>query len=192
MDSSEEYTNKLNESNMEYIEFTMNEIKDKIMRGIAQEKKDLESTISELHRTIKQQNGELIGLREDIIKADNYSRRLNLELHFVEDYKYERPEELLRKIHATWLKMGLGTPNFRLERWHRIGPYQEGKSRMTLIRFSFFQDRTAVWNARGQLQGKGIFLSENFHPTTAAKNGDLCCPLSVQPSRCQTIGEKFS
>ncbi len=49
-------------------------------------------------------------------------------------------------------------------RIHRLGPIKQGaqKPRTIIVKFHWFGNRMTVWEARKNLQGKNIFLNEDF------------------------------
>lgn len=123
--------------------------------------------LQDLKLKVIQQEKEIANLKSDLVKQENYSRRSNLEFHFVKDTREETKTDLHGKLMNMWRDAGIVNPEgIRLERFHRQGNYNPSRPRMVFVRFAFFEERLEVSRVAKQLDQLGVHLMQNFHHET--------------------------
>jgi len=78
----------------------------------------------------------------------------------VAEARAENCEEKVKSIIAETLE--LSVDDIRFVRVHRLGKYQEGKTRPIIARFHYFGDRLNVWRERGKLRNSDYWMAEDF------------------------------
>ena len=80
-----------------------------------------------------------------------------------EQRKNENCIEKVLEICKNDLQIGGDASNFKIDRAHRIGRYEHGKSRPVVVKFNFFGDKLAVKEAaRTRLRGSPLSVSEQY------------------------------
>ena len=141
--------------------------------------KGLVSRLEQFDQRLQQKDLEYKKLKKDydmladrVIYMEAYSRRDNLIFDGVEEApigKRESNDDCLNKIRAIMIeKMEITQAvDFKIVRCHRLGaPPQPGKTaarpRGIIIKFHWFSDRQAVWDARKKLKESDIYVKEDF------------------------------
>ena len=95
-------------------------------------------------------------------------RRENLVFHGIIQHAQE---DCVQKIKGVLSKMGLTeVDDIKFDRCHRLAG---AKPQAIIVRFNYFQDRVRVWDARKNLKGSNISLSEDFPGVTSQKRRSL-------------------
>ena len=138
---------------------------DKSLDKFRAEMKGMSSRITQLESWQNELKSENTNLKQKLQNQEQYSRRSNLVISGIPQVNREE------NLHAWFENFAYHVLHIEkeisIERIHRVGRppvrYNPNYSRPIIIRFSFYQDREAVWEARGRLKD-GIGMSEDFPP----------------------------
>lgn len=98
-------------------------------------------------------------VNERMNKLESYMRRENLLFEGIEETKNENCKDVLIKIFRDKLNIE-NAEKMQIHRSHRLEFNK--KVNPIFCRFASFDDRQAVWKARRNLKGSGIFINEDF------------------------------
>ena len=128
----------------------------------------LESKLEKLQIQVENMNREQKLVHEQNLKLDTYSRRDNLVLDGIPEADGESDTVCLDTVYDILInKMSIqNAREMRIVRCHRLGSKVSGarRPRSIIFRLHWFGDRQTIWNARQNLKGTNIFISENFPP----------------------------
>ncbi len=111
--------------------------------------------IDTMKATIESHKGQITHEHEAYLKLDIYSRRSNPKFYGIEEKLRETDtdrEQAVRDVVSG--KLGID-PNFPIERCHHMGVRPSGdttRSRLIIVRLSFFRDHENIWKQKGALQ----------------------------------------
>ena len=81
-------------------------------------------------------------------------------------------ENIIAKVRHIFDQIGVPNSNaIRIERAHRLG--RPGSNTPIVVKFSFYEDRMAVWQRRTALRGTGIYVNEHFPSTIEDRRRDI-------------------
>jgi ribA/ribD-fused uncharacterized protein len=150
-----------------------NDALDTKITGISQRFERLEQTVQFTEQKYNKLNANYKLLCERIIHLESQSRRDNLLIDGLPESATKESNEacvaLVRRVFREKLEL-LNTDQIRIVRCHRLGPPPSTSSslgpqtrpRTVIVKFHWFADRQAVWQARTKLKRTGVFLSEDF------------------------------
>ena len=187
----------------------LTDIKKKLSDSIGEVKKDvtvevkkLEDRIIVLEREKEVQGRTIKKLQASLTDLESYTRRDNLLIDGILESPNEDPRKKVLSVFADILKIP-GANSIQLSRVHRLGtpnhlmPHSSKRPRTIIIRFQFFPDREAVWKARFNLKGKGIYISEDF-PNSVKQNRKVLVPCfkeakkDVGIKKCYLKGDRLT
>ena len=91
-------------------------------------------------------------LRNDILRQESYSRKINLIIEGVEEGRQPEDGTLLKqKVHQI-IRGRMGVSDVELDVVHRIGTALPARPRPVLVRFAKLSDQNKVWFARMRLK----------------------------------------
>jgi hypothetical protein len=101
-----------------------------------------------------------------MFKLDNYSRRENLKFSGIPENDNEQSSETRQTMLQLFEnKLDIAdASSMKIQRCHRLG-YTKDRAkypREVIIRFAYYPDRDAVWSARFNLEGSGIYMKEDY------------------------------
>ncbi len=121
-----------------------------------------EQRIIHLESTIIAQQGQYKTLHEYALKIETHSRKVNLKW---EEIPEERGESCFDKITKIVTDiMELTTDNIIIVSAHRLGQFNNNKTRPIITKFAHVGQRDSVWAKRLKLKGTRIWLSEDYPP----------------------------
>ena len=187
----------------------LTDIKKKLSDSIGEVKKDvtvevkkLEDRIIVLEREKEVQGRTIKKLQASLTDLESYTRRDNLLIDGILESPNEDPRKKVLSVFADILEIP-GANSMQLSRVHRLGtpnhlmPHSSKRPRTIIIRFQFFPDREAVWKARFNLKGKGIYISEDF-PNSVKQNRKVLVPCfkeakkDVGIKKCYLKGDRLT
>ena len=119
-------------------------------------------TSEAINKELEHENTEL---KRKIVEQEQQSRRSNLVVSGIPELENEDLFKWFSK--CCYNSLHLDQP-IMLERIHRLGTKRtntrDGYPRPIIMKFSFFQDRQAVWASKWKLKGTRIMLSEDYAP----------------------------
>ncbi len=140
------------------IEFTNNQVKtmDSRISTANADGSRRDTRINQLFDMIREERSERIKLKNKVVELEDRSRRDNLVVEGLSDEQNEKPADIETKTRTFFKdKLNIDTANkIVMGRCHRMGPYQAGKARPTIVKFDLTQQRARVWN-------KGMKLAAN-------------------------------
>ena len=134
---------------------------------------ETEKQVTALHEEVahlKQQMQTLIRDQSDqhehTLRLETHSRRDNLVLDGIAEHDGETDRECYEKLcHVLVHTLKIASAReMRITRCHRLGKPQIGRarSRPIIFKLHWYGDRSTIWNARRELKGSQMWLSENF------------------------------
>lgn len=167
---------------------------------LTNEKTKLEERVTDLTKQVDQcnrkqsalekQNEELLQRQ---ISIEAYNRRENLLVYGITQEPTENCHAKLRKFLKEELKIAEDViANIKIQRCHRLNIKLNPQP--IIVRFLFFPDRMSVWNARFNLKGTSISLSEDFPPEIVARRKVLYPILKAAKNdekTCSLAGDKL-
>lgn len=115
----------------------------------------LKSAVSELQQRINYQ--------------EDYSRRKNLRITGIQERQGGETWEQTTETVSNLLDEKLQLPTMKLERAHRVGPFNSSRPRTIVARFENFGDREAVVRNAKKLKGTNIYISDDLCPASQEK-----------------------
>lgn len=115
------------------------------------------ATLEEQNRSLQ---SEINTLQDDIDNLEQYSRRNCLLIHGVKEKKDENTNHQSLKVFRDNLKLDIQSSD--LDRSHRIGKHQPGKTRPIIVKFARYDQRRRVFVSKKLLKGSGIGITENL------------------------------
>ena len=127
---------------------------------------DIKSEMSTLKREMHTMKEENKILKEQSIRQELYSRRDNLIVNGIADNREETDSQCKSKIQQFFQReLGLSENTAKriiFVRCHRLGKYEEGRSRSIIMRFCEFDQRQSIWFSCSKLRGKPYSISEDY------------------------------
>ncbi len=108
-------------------------------------------------------------LAEKLLQQEVYSRRENLVFEKIGET--QKGEDTFAIIHKLLEDVGLS--KFKFHRCHRLGKFNNKKTRPILARFVSFQDKLTVLNKRKELKDKGVIIHDDFPQEISEKRAVL-------------------
>ena len=103
-------------------------------------------------------------LQLDVDDLSQYTRRTNLLFHGLEESDdNEDTDKLVMEITNERLKLGITLDD--IGRSHRLGKKTAGKKRPVIARFATYRKRKQVYDAKKNLKGSRIVITENLTKT---------------------------
>ncbi|CAN8025063.1 unnamed protein product, partial [Ixodes persulcatus] len=134
----------------------------------------LEGTVQELQRALHEQNKKLVDY-------EDRSRRNNLIVFGLPEQRGETRNDLEQKVIHETFSTKLGVTVSSVERIHRLGRLQEGKSRPVILRLFNYNEKQEVLNNCKKLKNTGLSVSNDYSQSTLSKRKKLWS--SVQGDR---------
>ena len=101
-------------------------------------------------------------LEDRIDGLEGYTRRSNIIVHGLKEGDSESHESTEDKVRSL-IKDDLDIQEeISIERCHRLGKRNGGRSRPVIVRFSFFKQKQLTMKRAPKLQGKAVSVSDDF------------------------------
>ncbi|XP_052768003.1 uncharacterized protein LOC128208479 [Mya arenaria] len=146
---------------------------------ISKQHKDLDSFTQKMEKFEEEHRVTENTLKSEILDLKCRSMRDNLLFHKIPEEKDEICEQKILQFIQEKLKIDNATEVIRLQRAHRIGPYQGDKTRPIVAKFSDFPDREKVRRAAKELKGTQYGISEQF-PKQVVEQRRKLVPIMLQ------------
>ncbi|XP_052818029.1 uncharacterized protein LOC128244052 [Mya arenaria] len=146
---------------------------------INKQHKDLDSYIQKVKKFESERNASETALKAEIQDLRCRSMRDNLLFHKLSEEKDENCEEKILQFIQEKLKTENASQQIRLQRAHRIGPYNPEKTRPIVAKFANFPDREKVRRAAKELKGTIYGISEQF-PREVVEQRRKLIPIMLQ------------
>jgi ribA/ribD-fused uncharacterized protein len=115
----------------------------------------------------------IVLLNEKIDRQEAYSRKHNLLLHGVK----EDQAPIITTVRRILGSMGIPEPNnIMIDDAHRLGQMSKTRNRPIIFRLILKSDRNLIWDARRNLKGSDIFISEDL-PEVYQRQRNLLKPV---------------
>ena len=154
---------------------------------------------------VAKKNSELVK-RFDIAKKDmsyvtdkaadleDRMRRQNLIFYNIEEKDNENCEELVNTVLKTSGPLEHGENALPIDRAHRLGRKNEGKTRPLIIRCTYFKDKQGIIFDKRKLAGSGVSMSEDYSKPTLDLHKELytrCKAAKGSNERIKTFHMKY-
>lgn len=149
----------------------MMEINERFIAPLKSEIASLTATVSALTATIQEKDKTIESLEERVEKletavdvAEQYSRRNNLRVSGIQEQQDEDPYQLALDLANQKLKLTPAISISEIDRAHRVGAAESGKTRDLLIKFGTYRARHRVFEARMSLRSPSntTFINEDL------------------------------
>ena len=124
---------------------------------------DLQAQLTKQQQINNQLEAKAGKLQDKVTSLEAHSRRDNL---LIDGITEGEPDDVTSKVkHIFKTKLNLeNVEDMKIVRCHRLGVRRRNakQPRTVIIKFHWFGDRTAVWQARKNLKGSNIFIKEDF------------------------------
>lgn len=98
-------------------------------------------------------------ITEKVDAMEQNGRLENLRIFGVEEKEDEKVEETVIEVAQ---KAGINLNKSSIGRTHRLGKKQSDKKRAIIVKFVSYQDRQRLYQAKKQLKGTGIAITEDL------------------------------
>ena len=132
---------------------------------------NLRTTVTNQSVEINQLKKQCSQMKDQLNALETHSRRSNVQFLGIPEKRHENCENIVLGICE---KIGLDFNERTIERAHRLGKYQEGRTRPIIVRFHHFKDRQAVWATKWDIQTQSnTRIVEDFPNDIALKRRKL-------------------
>jgi ribA/ribD-fused uncharacterized protein len=130
------------------------------VQKLKKENDELKSEVIILKNNLNHVNHELKQQSEKIVQLELYNRKENLIVYGVRQDSEENCLEKIINVFKTHMDIGDDiVDSMKIDRCHRL---PGAKPQPIIVRFNWYQDRSKVWDARFNLKGSKISVSEDF------------------------------
>lgn len=110
---------------------------------------------------VNQIESTLSSLARQVDYIDNQGRRNNIRVDGIQEEPGESWDCTESKCLEFFMK-DLNLTTIQVERAHRIGPAQQGKTRTIVVKLLSYKDREAILKKAKEIRPKGIFVNQDF------------------------------
>lgn len=135
-------------------------------RKLVSERKEDRKRLEDLSDSNEALRVRVLELERRFNYQEDYSRRNNLRFNGVSELGGGETWEQTAENVKTLLQNKLQLSEVNIERAHRLGQRQDGKSRTIVVRFSHYADREAVMRNASKLKGTRIYINEDLCPAS--------------------------
>jgi hypothetical protein len=164
---------------------------------LQEETKDIKSTLDQHNDIITSMQGTINMLAIDrarmtheMTKQEDYSKRECLLFEGIPEQKDLNCTDKIMSIINNQLEI---KHDIKLQRCHRLGPYDNKRIRAIIVKFLWFQDRQSVMKNAKKLKGSNIWIQEYFSaPTTNRRKALVPLMRHAQKNKnqkCSLIGD---
>lgn len=132
-----------------------NKLKSIIAGDLITEVQSLREAVKGRDEKIKQLSEELVTLRNDVDELEQYSRRNSLRITGIPETPHEDLVAVTLNLFKWRMKVTPAVGTQDIDRVHRVGKPEPGKTRAILLKFSTYRVRQRVFGARGMLRPGG-------------------------------------
>ena len=124
---------------------------------------NLETEVDYLKNRVAATEQDNTNTKEHVLRLETQQRRDNLIFYGITETQGETDRDCYRKVVDVMSKMNIHEAmNIRIVRCHRTGHSNKNRPRSIIVKLHWFGDRSRIWEARKNLKGSNIWLSENF------------------------------
>ena len=156
--TSLEFTNDIQENKLSVINKTIEKVQEEL--------KNTTFINYEDRLLIKQQ-------KEKVIDLEDRSRRNNLRIDGLPENQKETWDDTEEKVKQLFKEKLLINKDIEIDRAHRTGRTQAGKSRSIVLRCLRFKDKELILRMANKLKDTGIYINEDFSVETLHTRKEL-------------------
>lgn len=138
-----------------FIEFASNRFDE-----YEKDRKEKDELIRSLRKDVDDMAGIIDNLSLGLDRQEQYSRRNCLLFHNIPETNNESTDELIIKTVADDLNETI--TNDDIDRSHRLGKPQDGKTRPVIVKFARYYTRNKVFKKKKNLKGKRVSITESL------------------------------
>ena len=125
-----------------------------------EERNKKDEIIEELKKENANLKEHLKDVEQNVDRQEQYSRRNCLLIHGIKEERNENTDDIVVKFIQDHLQEEI---NFEdLDRTHRIGKVNNGKSRPIIVKFARYNVRKKIFHNKRKLKGKNTSITENL------------------------------
>ena len=165
---------KINEFDKKMNDYEQSRIFDSsMMEDIVKKQRDIEKSIEKSKKVETDKQNAENELKNEIQDLKCRSMRDNLLFHKVPEERDEDCVEKILRFIEEKLKIENAVRDIKLQRAHRIGAYNNSKTRPIVAKFAYFPDRERVRRSAKNLSGTPYGISEQFPKDVVDKRRKL-------------------
>ena len=129
------------------IEQSVKSVEDDLV-SVREDNAMLVARVNQLFDIVKEERLERVALRNKVTDIEDRQRIDNLVIDGLTDEQGEKPEQIIQKTRDFFqdtLKID-NSQNIVMGRCHRLGAFETGKDRQTIVKFDLFRQRQRVFN----------------------------------------------
>ena len=132
-----------------------------------EERKEKDKFIEELKKENSNLTEHVKDLEQKVDRQEQYSRRNCLLIHGIKEEKDENTDDVVIKFIQDGLQEEINIED--LDRTHRIGKVNNGKSRPIIVKFARYNVRKKVFHNKRKLKGKNMSITESLTKIRVSK-----------------------
>ncbi len=155
--------------------------------------KSMDAKYEELITENKALKEELVDMKHKLVDIEDRSRRNNLVLTGISERERENWDDTEKKmVTEIGRNLGIDLQDEDIERAHRIGRFERGKSRPVVARFTSYKTKEKVLKAARQKKVEGFYINEDFSEETRQKRKQLTKLLKEKRSQGMTVFLRYN
>jgi len=162
--SSGKFLDQLGAKLFEKMKAVVEEAVKSALKAVNEEMSQLRQEVADMKQQLAEVGERLVDRTDEL---EQYQRRNNIRLFGIKEVKDENTDEVVLKLCRE--QLGVELPEGAICRSHRTGkmpsiPGEDGKKRHRpiIVRFTSYQHRRLVFNAKKRLKGSGIVIREDL------------------------------